>query len=464
MSEHFRVFLSHSYAAGVVNLYFHGLLSEVFDLQFEVDEGAKQTSVTRLERMIRECDGFVGIYPLSDPSEQLLTPSDLRHKSRYFRLELDLANRSQRPALVYADQRFSGVLRLPPWARVQWYDSREIMAGELNPARQELQAAARAFLAEVEAFKRLRLARPSRQPSRKFAIVLPGNAPDSVYTPAITELIECMIEERRADGADVIYLPDPRGRRTVSDLETYDVVIADVGMHAMRNGFVGFMHARFLPMVRMLHHGEKEVDALGVHRCLHADIEAGYDKDLIVWNSADDLRSELKVRLNLLAPSATLITGPAKAQAYFEHALKLKDAVFLSYSGGDASIARQISRELKARFQSVFDYQDGVSLEGGAPWMEQINLNIGRSAIGVQIISQNYLDSPNCRDEAKLMHVQYSAAKMDILRIKISKDPINPPGWMIIDQYFHVYEDDEVKPTVAQITDFARRRVQQVRR
>lgn len=85
------LFLSHQYRATHLNLFFYKLFSEVADVQFEVDRGEFATNVTRLERKIRAADAFVGIYPFSksDP-----TPEKLRNESRYFRLELDLATRS----------------------------------------------------------------------------------------------------------------------------------------------------------------------------------------------------------------------------------------------------------------------------------------------------------------------------------------------------------------------------------
>ncbi len=88
-------FLSHRYKSPAVNLYFFDLFEEEdAEVQFEVDAGTKALSVTRLERMIRDRDAFIGIYPYpGDPAVRAL-PEDLLAASRYFRLECDLAVRS----------------------------------------------------------------------------------------------------------------------------------------------------------------------------------------------------------------------------------------------------------------------------------------------------------------------------------------------------------------------------------
>ncbi|MGC4082867.1 MAG: hypothetical protein QM736_12325 [Vicinamibacterales bacterium] len=56
-----KAFLSHRYQSPAVNTYLHEIFSEVAEVQFDVDRGTGATNVTRLERMIRDTDAFVGI-------------------------------------------------------------------------------------------------------------------------------------------------------------------------------------------------------------------------------------------------------------------------------------------------------------------------------------------------------------------------------------------------------------------
>jgi hypothetical protein len=65
-----KAFLSHRYQSPTVNTYFHEVFSEAAELQFDVDVAAGSTNVTRLERMVRDTDAFVGYiraWEQSDP-------------------------------------------------------------------------------------------------------------------------------------------------------------------------------------------------------------------------------------------------------------------------------------------------------------------------------------------------------------------------------------------------------------
>jgi hypothetical protein len=93
-------FLSHKYKAPAVNDYFFRLFSRTANVEFEVDEGSLATNVTRLERLIRDADAFIGIYPFDEGGPENPTAADLTTAARYFRLELDIAARARKPGLV----------------------------------------------------------------------------------------------------------------------------------------------------------------------------------------------------------------------------------------------------------------------------------------------------------------------------------------------------------------------------
>src|SRR5262245_12524409 len=101
-----RTFLSHKYESPAVNLYFWDILSEEAGFQFQVDEGNKKTSVTRLEMLMRESDAIVGIFTLPNTAT---TPDDLIKESAYLRLETHLAIRSGKPTLLYVDDRYDAI-------------------------------------------------------------------------------------------------------------------------------------------------------------------------------------------------------------------------------------------------------------------------------------------------------------------------------------------------------------------
>ena len=113
--QSFKVFLSHRYKSAETNLRFFSLFSDAGkEVQFKVDEGSLRISMTRLERMVRDADCFVGLYPYPEAPEVRPSVASLRQASAYFRLELDLAVRSGKPAIVFYDQRYRAVLPASP--------------------------------------------------------------------------------------------------------------------------------------------------------------------------------------------------------------------------------------------------------------------------------------------------------------------------------------------------------------
>ncbi len=121
-----RAFLSHRYGSPAVNLRFFELFSRAAQVQFSVDFGELATNVTRLERLVRDADAFIGLYPLAVPAMAEVSADELRKQSRYFRLELDLAIRAGVPTIVFADQRYGRLLECPGWARKYAFDAQEI--------------------------------------------------------------------------------------------------------------------------------------------------------------------------------------------------------------------------------------------------------------------------------------------------------------------------------------------------
>src|SRR5262245_29863686 len=143
----FKAFLSHRYKSPDTNLYFYKLFTEYATLQFEVDEGVSfqsvgsgalvkriPTNVTRLERMLRGADAFIGIYPLSLGPMDTPSRQQLLEESRYFRLELELAIRSGKPAFVACDQRYKSLLDCPSGFFRCTFDAQEIVLDEETPS------------------------------------------------------------------------------------------------------------------------------------------------------------------------------------------------------------------------------------------------------------------------------------------------------------------------------------------
>src|SRR6516165_6848956 len=150
--ESFRAFLSHRYRSPEVNEYFFRLFAGLATPQFEVDKGTIATSVTRLERLVRDADAFIGLYPF--PSDADPTIDRLRAESRYFRLELDLADRAGKPAIAFIDRRYGAVLRPPPAMIQVRFRAQTVVPDIRMPGEAEFKLRLAEFCSRVEAARR----------------------------------------------------------------------------------------------------------------------------------------------------------------------------------------------------------------------------------------------------------------------------------------------------------------------
>ena len=151
-----KVFLSHKYEAPSVNQYFFQLFSRA-NIQFEIDKGKFSTNVTRLERMIRDADGLLAIHPVDDDGNQMLSDPELADRSKYFRLELDLAARSRRPGIALIDQRFRGIIDVPAAMSREQFDIREIAGSGAKPSSSRFERTFSEFCERVRALSNYEL-------------------------------------------------------------------------------------------------------------------------------------------------------------------------------------------------------------------------------------------------------------------------------------------------------------------
>jgi hypothetical protein len=101
----FTAFLSHRYKSPAVNKFFFKIFNDIADIPFSVDKGDLPTTVTRLEKMMRQAHCFVGIYPVPFDGPQSVSREQLEDASEYFRLELALATRAAIPGIIFVDRR-----------------------------------------------------------------------------------------------------------------------------------------------------------------------------------------------------------------------------------------------------------------------------------------------------------------------------------------------------------------------
>lgn len=434
-------FLSHKYEMPALNTFFYELFNEVASVRFDVDVGLSSTSVTRLERKIRNADAFVGLYSFRHESEEIPSVETLRQESRYFRLEVDLAVRSGKPILLFVDERLSQVFTLPNSVWVQDFRLDDVTGDGHSTKRRRYLKLIEDFCAEVAAAQGRSDLAAFTPPSDTVAILLP-TAGRSGYKSTQLAAVEEVLQSSGI--AKVIRLDWPAriGAELAATLEQVDWAIVDVGPACRDDALLGYLHGRFVPQLRLAKGVESRADleADETYRSLFGHADAGFPKDIVVWRDRGQLVREFTARVqNILRPPRVIDSSKA-ARDYFDSAALRKEAVFVSYCGEDEHLARPMIAELKRRFQSVFDYKDGHSIVPGQPWLEEIFTTLSRSALGVALVSQDYLESGNCSHEAQAMVAQQDSHRMHFIPVKLYPEKLAIPAWMQHRQYLHYYD------------------------
>ncbi len=452
MTFAFTTFLSHRYKSPEVNLFFFRLFADMAEVQFEVDEGTFATNVTRLERMIRAADAFIGIYPFPGTSEAAQQPEELKKASRYFRLELDLAIRSRKPAIIFYDERYRNLLRCPDNISAVPFNYREITGAGQVPRAERFREEFKRFCELVNASMSYGV-KQRNDPKSTIGIVLASSTSVDGYAPEDIRTIEDALEKCGFDDRRVMPWPPVLNRDAFSLFQNADWMVVDLGEETARTGIPAYLHGQFVPMLRLhrLASGQNEGASSLLESVLFGDVEVGYNKDIITWGSRDKLETALQERLLTIKADVRRIGTMLEAESYFRSAALRKEAVFLSYSGNDRDAAADISAELKKHFQTVFDYRDGKSIRPGQPWIDEIFKQLSASSIGVPLLSEDYFASGNCVHEAQEMIANRDNGKMKVVPIKLYKEALNSPSWIQSIQYLRFPDYRQVADVVKEI-------------
>lgn len=427
-----NAFLSHSYGAPAVNLFFHELTSTAVTITFRVDRGKYSTSTTRLERIIRDSDAFVGVWPLPGEPGAAWDRDALADKSRYFQLELDMAIRARKPGIVFSDRRYGNLLQPPADMMELRYDAQEVRLITSAPSWPGLQAKVEGFWRGFDAQLAARAVAAPPEEGRVGVLVGRYDDVDAASVAAETVLrLNC----------EPVLLPTHLNVPCLRELRRCDWVIADVtdpDIEAM----TAFLHGQFVPVLRIRRvSGNAKPSA--VENVVFGDLTVGYRKDVTSWQTEVELRDGLSERLDVIAQQPELIGDHAAAIAYFSSAAKRKESVFLSYSGEDANRGAEFAAELRRRFQEVFDYRHPQSLRVGEHWQDQLSHKLARSAVGVILFSRHYRESGYCMDEARHLYDGFLTGRAKLLSVKLDDTP--PPDLLSGLQYARLSQGSSAK-------------------
>jgi len=226
----FKAFLSHRYKSPEANRYFFRIFADAAEVQFEVDEGAFTIDVTRLERMVRDCDAFIGIYPFPG-RDAVPEREELLQESQYFRLELDLAIRARKPGLILYDRRYRQLFKSPLSINSLEFDSLEVESPGESPSAGVFQRAFRTFCERVAAWKEYDVtARAAGGLTEGVALVLPLRGRDvDGYSPGEVEVVRSALASCGYDDVSTVPWPPVLDGETLTLLRQADWAVADVG-------------------------------------------------------------------------------------------------------------------------------------------------------------------------------------------------------------------------------------------
>jgi hypothetical protein len=435
----FKAFLSHRYKSPEINRYFFNLFADEAVVQFTVDRGSYHTNVTRLERLMRDADAFVGLFSLSHDKKNL-RQSDLEKESRYFKLELDLAERSRKPAIVFIDSAYGGVIDAAPSIIQSSFDSQEILAG--GPTRRDglFRKSFRMFHDQVRAAQAYGTTQSSTSGGR-VGILLPNDDNGQGYSKRRKEMIRAEVAETGMK-ADILEWPPRLDMAFATRLEQFDWMIIDVGEASVRTGIVGYLHGRFIPSMRLLQTSESAPsgDLTPAMRTLFGAHDVGYPKDILRWNDSKSLLSGARDRIQRITDGRDYIANPSQAERYFLSAAMRKEGVFVSYSSDDRDIASGFLSKLKTRFQEVFDYRDQGAIRPGADWMDDMFKRLSASTVGIPLLSKNYFESAYCPQECQRFMDGRAKKRMHVIPIKLRNEPLDLPEYIKGQQYLRLWE------------------------
>lgn len=445
----FKAFLSHRYASPEVNLYFFNIFRQVGEVQFEVDEGPQTISMTRLARMVRGADAFIGIYPLPESTASLVAAQRLRSASQYFRLELELATRARKPMAVFYDERFRAHLDIPTGIYQQAYDSQEVLGGGSRPSERRHRLAFESFATAVQTemlyrahVESLLLTAPTT-----VGLLLPG--PSHGYTGKLVRGLTDVLEDWGYRTQPLSWPPVLTAGQ-VSLLRQFDWVIIDVADTVAGAAALAFLHGHAIPMLRLHRTADGTGSPPEVERALFGGFEVGYCEDLLSWSTEEDLLETFPHRLNQIDAPVRRISTPEEAMTYFRRAELRKEPVFVSYASQDGWAAQAIAGELRKRFQWVFDYQDGgESLAAGTDWMTELYSRLRDSRIGIPVLSSSYVKKKTCMREAQQMMIRADQDAMAVIPFNV--DAVEAPVFMQTLQFRPIDQSTDIVQLVDDI-------------
>jgi hypothetical protein len=116
--------------------------------------------------------------------------------------------------------------------------------------------------------------------------------------------------------------PPVVGRELLIASTTLDWLILDVGDEPKSAAAVAFLHGLFLPTLRLRQLAPGETGPSIPERTLYGGVSVGYPKDIVRWQSPEELDAGIRARIQVIDLPPKRINTTEEAKAYFSKVAK----------------------------------------------------------------------------------------------------------------------------------------------
>lgn len=417
-TQSIQAYFSHSYRAEDrnVNLFFWQLFSER-GFFFTVDPKSDRTFVPHLERMIRFSDCFVAIVTRrletvkSIGSVILPQPQVVWTHSPYIEFENRLSVRSGKPRLIFVESGLDSNL-FGPAEEVHVFDR-----DTLDRREEFYRTLVQEFVKTVLNYKQY--ADRLLQPTGKAAILIDTDKGGRVYTEETIDLIKGAL---KAGGytASVISPRITDDQKFIRDLGDTELVISEIREPFVTPEALTFIHARFLPTIRICQcDSDREKQRPSLPGLLATGYTVGDINPIISWCTRDELVLETVLHMQKFQQTRVLLGTFDEGRGYFLSAGRREAKVFVS----NAHTLNNLALELIKGFQTVniqfFHYQ--ATMRIGSAWQDELERELSECEVFIALISDEYDTSKWCQYELERAFERWKMKQVTILPYLITQ-------------------------------------------
>jgi hypothetical protein len=415
-AETFAAYFSHSWKSRDVNLNVE-IWTQISDAcELVVDLPATLTKdppyyINRIEELLRGSDVFVSVLAARgaapDPAAAPGTDATLRCSS-FALFEVRLAERFSLPRLVIYER--STGFRPPAQIKdnemyLAFDRAEKVDLPERRQLQQVMRPKIRAWLDWVIGHHRPK----AYQPETSALIVLPEDSGDAAEAKAV------LAHTLRQVGYDPIVLEaSATGNADAFRLlERAGLVVMDVGPTSDWAALqvAAGAHARGIPAIRVLRRTTTGPLSNTDLPWMLRDHPGGYQKDIVMWNTPEQLASQLVPRASAMFNVVRALNAEA-ASRHFQSKRYEAYSVFVSHNlkAPHRDLVEEIFGQLEQRQVKCFEYQE-VN-RPGIDWNKELKTQLAATTHFVALFGDGYETSEACTSELETVLARGDAVRI----------------------------------------------------